>query len=409
MKLSKGIILVILMVWYSAFASLWSNAANQVALYVALPLATILCFFQKGAMSPNKYFKILFVLLVWIFISYFWAEHKMAAERQLKQILGTLILCYIYSIVSKNEKSIPYLYITYLILFVGAIIYAKQNILETMDKDTARLGDVKLNANTLAYYMLYLTYAVYELRTFMKRKLSIITTEVLFIFMIPLTIAVAILTASRQVLIIQIPLIAILLYLRYIMNAHLRNKLIFILIAIVCLSYGAPRVVEIYDDSYLKTRNELSVKDDTRLLLLKDAFMVGMQHFPFGVGPGNYVYYSPTKNFSHNVYAELFVNEGIVGLILYIWLILLFIFRQYKRFKIFKDKQYLVFLLFGIIYAIDGFFFVFYPYLWLMGVFILVASYSEIYYKNRINGNVEIKTCQSNRVGRSTFARYSTR
>jgi O-antigen ligase len=335
----------------------------------------------------------LFALLVWIFISYFWAEHILVAERQLKQILGTLILCYIYSVVSKNEKSIPYLYITYLILFIGAAIYAKQNIFDTLGRGHAQLDDTKLNANTLAYYMFYLTYAVYELRTFMKRKLLKITTEVLFILMIPLTIVVAILTASRQVLIIQIPLIFILLYLRYIMDTRLRNKVIFILIAIAGLSYGMPRVAEIYDDSYLKTRNELSVKDDTRLVLLKDAFKVGMQHFPFGVGPGNYVYYSPTKNFSHNVYAELFVNEGIVGLILYMWLILLFIFRQYKRFKIFKDKQYLVFLLFGIIYAIDGFFFVFYPYLWLMGVFILVASYSETYYKNRINANVEIKTC----------------
>lgn len=409
MKLNKGLILIILMIWYSAFASLWSDAANQVALYLVLPLATCLCFFQKGSMSPNKYFKILFALLIWIFISYLWAEHKLVAERQLKQILGTLILCFIYSTVSRNEKSIPYLYITYLILFIGAAIYAKQNIFETLDNENAQLDDKKLNANTLAYYMFYLTYAVYELRAFMKRKFAIRVTEILFLLTIPLTVAVAILTASRQVLIIQIPLIAILLYLRYIMNASLRNKFIFILMSIVCISYAAPKVAEIYDDSYLKTRNELSVKEDTRLVLLKDAFKVGMKHFPLGVGPGNYVYYSSTKNFSHNVYAELFVNEGIVGLFLYSWLIFLFIYRQYKRYKISKDKQYLVFLLFGIIYFIDGFFFVFYPYLWLMGIFILVASYSEIYYINRKSVYGEVKTSQSNSIGHSTFARYSAR
>lgn len=408
MKLSKGVLLIILLIWYSAFASLWSNAANQVALYIAIPLATVLCFFQKGALNPNKYFKILFVLLIWIFISYFWAEYKSVAERQLTQILGTLILCYIYNVVSKNEKAIPYLYITYIILFIGAAIYAKENILETLDKSNSQLDDKKLNANTLAYYMFYLTYAVYELRTFMKRKLSRITIEALFILMIPLTIAVAILTASRQVLIIQIPLIAILLYLRYIKDATLRSKVMFILLAVVCIAYATPHVVEIYDDSYLKTRNELSVKDDTRLLLLRDAFKVGMNHFLVGVGPGNYVYYSPTKNFSHNVYAELFVNEGIIGLILYCWMILLFLSRQIKRYRLYKDKQYLVFLLFGIIYAIDGFFYVFYPYLWLMGVFILVASYSEVYYNNRI-GNVKVNTSQSSSSCRSSFARYSSR
>ena len=68
----------------------------------------------------------------------------------------------------------------------------------------------------------------------------------------------------------------------------------------------------------------------------------------------------------------------------------------------------LVFLLFGIIYAIDGFFYVFYPYLWLMGVFILVASYSEVYYNNRI-GNVKVNTSQSSSSCRSSFARYSSR
>ena len=392
MKFKKTILLVILFIWYAAFASLWSQSANMVALYVVLPIAFFVCFFQPEALKPNIYFKLLLALLIWIAISYLWAKYKVPAGRQLKQLLGTFILCYIYNVISKNEKAVPYLYITYLILFIGAVIYAKQNILGSMDSENSRLNDDKLNANTLAYLLFYLTFAIYELGTFAKRRLLKVTLDFAFLLTIPITFIVALLTASRQVFIVQIPLIAILLYLRYLKQTRTRTKLLFLLFTLVCAVIVAPYVTDIYEDSYLKKRNEIEIKDDARVILLHDAIEVGMRYFPFGVGPGNYVYHSPRRNFSHNVYAELFANEGIVGLILYVWMMMLFVVRQVKRYYRYKDKQYLCFLLFGVIYIFDGFFFVFYPYLWLMGAFILVASHSEVYYSNRVN---EIKSIQN--------------
>ena len=39
-------------------------------------------------------------------------------------------------------------------------------------------------------------------------------------------------------------------------------------------------VVPIFQDSYLAERSQESVKDDTRVFLMKDAIRVGFEHFP---------------------------------------------------------------------------------------------------------------------------------
>lgn len=381
-KIKKTIVFIILLVWYAAFASLWSTIANQLALYIALPLAFVLCVLQKDALILNKYIKILLILIIWIFLSYLWADYKVSAERQLKQLLGTMLLCYIYATIIKNEKTAPFLYITYIILFLGACIYAQRNILGEMDSGNSRLDDENLNANTLAYFLFYMTFAIYELKRFMNHKVLKITFDILFLLIIPISFVVAILTASRQVFIIQIPLIVILLYLRYLKHSSMKMKLVFFSVGALCAMMFLPDLLSIYDDSYLKSRNEISIKDDNRIRLMKEALDIGANNFILGVGPGNFVYYSSTGNFSHNVYLELFANHGIIGLILYAWMMLLFVVRQFRRYLQCRDKQYLVFLTFGVFYIIDGVFYVFYPHLWLMGAFILVASYSETYYRN---------------------------
>lgn len=373
--------IIILCIWFAALANLCFISANQIALYIIIPFALCLSIANYGFITKNKYQNILTALIVWIFFSYLWAEYKVAAGNELKQLVGTFAVAYIYTALSQNIKRIPYLYITYIILFIGACIYAKNNILIDMVSDTDRLSDETLNANTLAYYLLYVTFAIYELRNLATKRICQKFFSICFIVIIPITFVVALLTASRQVLIIQIPLISILLYLRYIKGRSVISKAIFIILISISAIIATPYVVETYNNSFLKVRNELDIGDDSRAILFKDAIDVGNKHFPIGVGPGNYRFYSPDKLFSHNTYTELYANEGIVGTWLYIWLIALFVKRQWSRYRISHDNQYLVFLIFGIIYAFDGFFYVFYPHLWLMGMFILVAGHSETYYK----------------------------
>ena len=81
---------------------------------------------------------------------------------------------------------------------------------------------------------------------------------------------------------------------------------------------------------------------------------------------------------------ELFANNGIVGLILIVRIYYIFIRDQFKRYKLYRDTNYLYFFIFGIFFLIDSMFYVFHAKIWLMGFFILVASHSDVYYnKNK--------------------------
>ena len=377
-------LIIILCVWLAAFASLYSDSANSLGLYVMLPVAFVLSFFQNRGLKANVYFKLLVALILWICFACLWAEYQDEAFTQLKQLLGTFLLAFIFTTVAKKEGTVPYLYIGYIILMLSALRYANNEILSEIDTDLERLNDDKLNANTLAYYLFYVTFAVYELGVISKSKPLKVVWDVLFILTIPLTFVISLLTASRQVFVIQIPLIIILLYLRYIHNKRLFYKLTFLSVAVGCLFMALPAMTKSYDESVLKTRNDMDVSDDIRVELIKEAVNVGLDYFPLGVGPGNYVHYSFSGHFSHNNYLELFVTVGIVGLIIYLSMMWIFLKRQWIRYRKFKDQQYLFFFIFGVVYVIDGLFYVFYPHLWLMGVFMLVAAHSESYYNRQV-------------------------
>lgn len=378
-------LIIILCIWLAAFATLYSDSANSLGLYVMLPVAFVFSFFQKGSLKANVYFKLLVALILWICFACLWAEYQDEAFAQLKQLLGTFLLAFIFTTVAKKDGNVPYLYIGYIILMISALLYANNVILNEIDTDLERLNDDKLNANTLAYYLFYVTFAVYELSFISKFKLLRVVWDVLFLLTIPLTFVISLLTASRQVFIIQIPLIIILLYLKYIHNKRFFYKLLFFAVAIGCVVMTLPTMVKSYDESLLKSRNEIEISDDIRIELFKDAVNVGLDHFPLGVGPGNYVHYSFSGHFSHNNYLELFATVGIVGVIIYLSMMWIFLKRQWIRYRKFKDQQYLFFFIFGVVYFVDGLFYVFYPHLWLMGAFMLVAAHSETYYQRQVN------------------------
>lgn len=375
-------IIIIVCVWFAALVSLWQDSVNQKALYFVLPFAFLLSFFKNGGMKTNKYMKVLIVLYIWIFVSVSWATNTELALRQMQQILGAFILCYILSTVGKKIDLIAFLYITYFIILIGDWYYAYNNIFNVIDVGVDRMDDQKLNANSFAYHTFYATFAAYilgEISNGFKKKLS----QILFLITIPLSFITALYTASRQVLLIQAPLIAILLYLRYLKHTSKLRKLIFGFIFLITIVGVGNYVYNTYEDSTLKQRSEKNLEDDSRTKLAEDAFKVSVEHFPLGVGANNYIIYSYNKHFSHNTYVELLANEGFVGLFLYLYLLLGYMKRQYKRYKRSKDKMFLSFMFFGIFYMIDGFFYAFYSQIWLISFFILVATHSETYYKNK--------------------------
>lgn len=380
--MKKKEILCIILLYFAASVSL-IDSLNPLALYGAIPLSFFLSFSVGNSLKTNNYLKRLLVLILWVAVTYFSAVYVEEANTQMKNLLGVFVLSMTIANLSSDKRCVPWLYGVFIILLIQAFVYANSHIMiEGFDTATDRLNDEKLNANTVAYYTFFVTFAIYELGNSFLIKNRVIANifRLLFFAMYGVSFTVAILTGSRQVLMIQIPLLVLLTFIRYIEGASLKRKLLFVLIAAVACVASIDPITKSYDNSYLKVRSETKVKDDVRALLLQDAIKVGCQHPIMGVGPGNYVRYSFNRHFSHCTYTELFANTGIIGVLIYVSLLLMFITSQWKRLWKYRDKTYLVFLVCGLIYLFDNFFYVFYVDLWLIGFFILLTSHSETYF-----------------------------
>lgn len=375
-------VIVISCLLFAALVSCYAKY-NVYALYVLLPLAFIITAFSER-MSITKPIKWLLVLYIWIVITSFTAYDKNLAIRQLKQMMGAFILSYIVGLCVKKKGLAPWLFFSYVAIFFASSYYGFTHIVsQDFDIANSRLDDEVLNANVLAYEFVYAIMAVYVLGDVVMNQKTRYVLRVLFWAMLPIGFAVALYTASRQVIPTSLPLFTLLVFARY-FKGDGKRKLLSILLVIVLLGvFFAPRIVNIYDNSYLKQRTELDVKDDPRTLLLKDAFQVGMQHPVMGVGPGNYIEFSYSHHFSHCTYTELFANTGILGAVIYILMIFSFLREQLGYYRKTKDSVFLSTLFWGIIFVIYNFFYVFYFELWLISFFILIWAYSINYYKKK--------------------------
>ena len=376
-NISNAEIICLFSLYFTAACS-YNDSLNVISLYCMVPIATVLCFHIYGFNTISSYFKPIMAMFLWVAISSFWASYVEAATRQLHQSIGVVMLTYIYFSLAKNKTLIPLLYFSFVICNIAAWTYAQTNILSVIDIGIDRLNDDKLNANTLAYYTFYYTFATFICHQICKGKWKRVFL-MLFFLSIPLTLYTAFLTASRQVLVIQIPLIGLCLMQKY-FRFNSKSILTALLIAIIVFIVFTYVSDTLYEGSLLQQRSQTDVKDDVRYVLLKDAFNVGISNFFTGVGAGNFRFYTEEGNFSHCTYLELFANTGIVGALLFIYPLWTFIKKQWVRYKLSKDTCIMSFLIFGLIFAVDNFFYVFYPGMFLMAFMCLVMSHSNLYW-----------------------------
>lgn len=362
---------------YAASIVGFNERLNSLALYVIIPFASVLTVFRYK-LRVGYSMKRLLLLYLWLTFTCLFAEYLDLASRQLKQIIGCVLLSFIMAQNARKPNIVPWLYGVYILVFISSIYYGLTNILNaSYDIGSDRLNDDNLNANTLAYFLLYSTFAIFILADVVPKKLLSRLFRIGFWLMIPVAFFVAIFTASRQILLTSIPLTLLLFFVRYIKGSGRKYILHTLIVIAVAGSFIVPKFLDIYDNSFLKKRTELDLNEDSRTLLLKDAISVGLENPIVGVGPGNYVMYSYNKHFSHCSYTELFANSGFLALILYAGLILTFMKKQFKRYVFHKDAIYLTFIVFGLIFIVDNMFFVFYNNLWLISFFILVSAHSD--------------------------------
>lgn len=371
---------------YFCFLFSFSDTLNQFSLYALIPSAFLLCLTQFSNRKYNRYIITLLVMYAWVAISSIWAVHTNLASRQLHQIVGVVMMMVIIVKLASNKYLIPFLYFAYVIAYAASWYYAHTHILSVLDVSVERMSDDKLNANTLAYYTFYYTFSTFICVDFVKSVRWKRFFTILFFISIPLSFYTAIMTGSRQVLFLQIPLIMACLFQRYVkISAKSFVILCFIFISVYFLYklFGE----SVYDNSILKQRNDEDIKDDVRVTLLTDALHVGLSNFFTGVGAGNFMRYTAERNFSHCTYLELFANTGILGAFLFVKVVYNYIKQQYSRYKSTSNRLFLTFLIFGLFFAFDNVFYVFYPDMLLISFFVLVLTHSEHYWKDCLTNN----------------------
>lgn len=373
-------VVIIVLLYFAAFVSMGDY--NSIGLYVALPCAFIITFISFRAARVNHYFNILIALYFWVFFTALFSSNIESSSLQLKQILGCVIMCYVIGVNARNEKTVPWLYIIYLIAYLVSINYIIENVIDGIVLGEERIDDEKMNANSMAYSTFYITFILFIFGEIFNKKWLRNIFRFLFFGIIPLSLWLALITASRQMIVIQVPLIVILLFLRYWKFGNKRSKFALVT-ALSCIAISAFYIYySVFEDSLLVERSQ-NISNDARLVLIEETINIGFRNPIVGVGPGCVQLYTTERAFAHNTYLELFAGTGVLGMIIFLVLVGKYLTVQLKRYSLYQDKMYLYFSVFGIFFIVDQLFYVFYPKLYLISFFILVATHGETYHKKK--------------------------
>ncbi len=368
-----------------AAVSLYDVTYEHLFLYVAVIGGAAISFFANPNRLLSKEMKYIIYIYILAGICCIWATDINIAFKYMQKMLAVVLMCYSLQKLAKDPKTIGWLYLIWIIYYIGILLYMQYNIVVPgLDTTSERANDELLNANTVGYITFYATFAVYIFAELIDQPVIKKILKILLFAFIPLSMYLALLTASRQLLIIQIPLIGMLLLIRYYNRGR---KFLFylggvILVLIFLFSFNG-----FFDGSLLQERSSGNIAEDERAILIRQAIEVGITH-PFGVGVGNFGLYSLRGNFSHCSYTEIFASCGFLGAILYIVLVIQCALTQWRRYKKTGDKVFLAFTAFSLIFIIDNFFYVFYLSQWLMAFYVLVAAHSDTYFTKKYMNHV---------------------
>ena len=144
-------------------------------------------------------------------------------------------------------------------------------------------------------------------------------------------------------------------------------------------------IIPMFDNSLLQERSQERVGDDARSLLIRESIDMGLNNPLVGVGPGCVKLFTTERAFAHNTFLELFAGSGILGVLIFVILLWKYLITQIRYYVSTRDKMFLYFIIFGVFFIVDQFFYVFYSSMYLISFFILVASHSETYYLHRLS------------------------
>lgn len=360
------------------FAALvWRTSYYVLSLYVAIPLLILFCFYNyKNVIIKSRYFSLYLFIIIWMFGSSILNPNTEESLRLMIPIVATFLVSMSVYAITRLNRNASILFLVYVLLFAFLMIMNVQSSGFTTDfnysNELERRGNSVLNANEYAYYSLFaiIAWRIY----FLMKEVSLNSFILLGLYLLSASVSffVALMIASRQVLVLQIPILLFFFYLDFVKGN--RNKSFAVILAIIII-VATPFVIHQYDNSYLAIRSEVGFQEDARSALMINAIEEAMDNPIFGIGLG------ANAHFSHSTYTHLLSRSGIPTLIAFIVIMGKCILDQWRRYFRLKRSRFLLYWGCLIIIAIGNFTYSYLSDPFLMPIMFAIIGCSETDYQ----------------------------
>lgn len=333
-------------------ALMWRTPYYVTSLYIAIPLLIVYCFWcYKDIIVKSKYWTPYLLMIMWMFISTVMSDTVNEGFRRMVPIAASFLLAFAgYAVVRKNNNYWV-IYVSYIVLLAYLIYqnFVEDGFIQSFDysSEAERNSSMRLNANDYAYYTLFATMSLKLFFEFFDSKVCSFYKVIAYIAFALLSFYVALFTASRQVLALQIPLLAFFFFYDFMWGRKGNMGYLFLLLSL--LIAVIPSLNSIYSNSYLSVRSQVSYQEDVRSVILEQAFFQGMENPLFGLGIGANTF------FSHCTYTHLFARCGLFAVMCFIVILYKAVKTQLKRYKLSGDRVFILYFVLVLFIVVGNF------------------------------------------------------
>tara|TARA_R110001606_G_scaffold374174_2_gene531894 strand:+ start:288 stop:1499 length:1212 start_codon:yes stop_codon:yes gene_type:complete len=348
--------------------------------YATLGLIPILggiafLFDVRDISSGKKEFSLFLLIFLSSFSTVFYYIGYDEFIRNVYLMLGAVIGAFVVIGLTKKIDYSLYFHLGYIfsILALFLIMIKEGNITVNFASALDYRNRFMLNANAYSYYCVFANFSLFYLYLIYKNRILLFS-----LFLLPLIFLVIAFTTQSRAGLALIILINIMFWFFVNKSDNLSRlkklfKTILYLIIFLAISY---KFMEIYEGSRISSRiSQTAEREDSREILFKEGIEVFTENPIFGVGLGQFPFYSRYNLFTHNSYTEILSEQGIIGGIFLFSLFLIPTFKSFNNFR--KDSKNPIFrcnLLFFIVFILYNNAYVFYKFPFSMMYFFLIIS-----------------------------------
>jgi O-antigen ligase len=346
---------------------------------------------KLGALLSIYELRILVCIVFVMSLSIITANNLNLYFDEIKRMLGVIfyvsavsIFCY------STPKYFYFFFALYLLKIFSLFVYAEINGIEINISSANRLELAGVGANAFGFFSFFAVVSAFLLRqSLIKKRFARISLTIVIVIMVPRCYYFMVLAATRAgFLILTLFVFLYFSFSIFYSSKGLKSGIFLIVVLIFSFFFFGDYIFNNYfKDTPMEERllsafggqGEDNSADDRKNYATM-AFNVGLQNPLLGIGSGNFATLTPTNEFSHNSFTEIFANNGVFALFLYLSIYLLLI-KEIKfsiRNKTLAREYYAILIPFIFCYFIFEFFYVFYLDQYMLAFFYLIYAFVKM-------------------------------